>query len=293
MRLPSKSATFAILMAASALSAFVLPAGWTKGVRGLFQAVILVQWPVSWATRAASQAAGGVGREEIPQARARELLTENEKLRREIGNQRLRLEELGRALEDAAGLRAQLPDTYATIIPAPVLAYDSNPRRQTLQILLSEEVRGRVQEGQWVAAGAPRSETGREPLIRQWLIGRVSEVQTRLARVQLATDPRSRVAVRTARVLADGTWQLSAEKCLLQGAGVGRMLLSQAPEDYFATGYRVVVVPVSRELPISLSLGRIVGSKQRGDSSQHFDVDVVPWQRAETLTHVYVLSMVP
>lgn len=297
MRLPSKSATFAILMVAAAISAFILPASWTSGVRRLFDALIVMQWPVSSAARATSRAVSDLTQEEIPSARARELRDENGRLIRALAQQQETIQNLTERLDAVTGLRDQLRGSDAAIIIAPIVGYDANPRRDTLQIALGEAARGRVRAGQWVAAGSPRRPgeplSGRELLSVQWLIGRIAEVHTQLARVQLASDVGFRVEVRTARVDADGTVQLAREGCILDGLGKGKMLISQATEDYFRTGFHIVVVPIARELPIALSLGCIESSKPRLESPQHFDLTVVPWQGVRELTHVYVIAPEP
>jgi hypothetical protein len=114
-----------------------------------------------------------------------------------------------------------------------------------------------------------------------------------VARVQLATDPRFQCGVRAGRVLADGTVQLAPEACVLNGIGGGRMRITQAVQDYYKAGYPLVVVPAARELPTALTLGRIESAAPRDDSPQHFDLGVVPWGRADSLTYVYVISTEP
>jgi hypothetical protein len=99
--------------------------------------------------------------------------------------------------------------------------------------------------------------------------------------------------VRAARLRADGTVQLADKPCFLEGQGAGRMRITQAVEDYFHSGYRLVVVPASRDLPAPMTLGRIEAAMPRDDSAQHFDLTVVPAGPVEKLTHVYVLVTEP
>ncbi|MCK4341289.1 MAG: hypothetical protein KAY37_06150 [Phycisphaerae bacterium] len=292
MRPPSKSGTFLILMTASAVSAFLL-VSWTDWLRGPFQPLALGQWPVSASTRETAAAIDDLTAEDISPERALQLARENDALRQQLVEQQGRLTQLQQALDSATGLAAQSPDGNAVMVLAPVVSYDANPRRDTLLVALNERTHDLVRQGQWVAA-AILEPPGQIQPSRRWLVGRVSEVQMRLARVQLATDPGFRTRVHAAQVLHEGDDTLhpasAGEGCILDGQGGGRMLISQAEEDYFASGYRIVVVPASRMLPSPLVLGRIESSKQRDDSARHYDLTVVPWGPVEALTHVYVIS---
>ncbi len=294
MRLPSKSATFAILMAAAAVSAFLLPANWTRPGRGLFGPLALLQWPAKWVAQRGAQVSGSLGAPRVSAAEARTLREENERLQLQVVQQQLALQQVRARLDEATRIASRLPEIHTGMIIAPVVAFDASPRRATLLVTLSEqefEVLRRG-SGQWVVAGeeAALDDEGRRTINRGWLIGRVTEVQPRLARVQLATDPRFRpVEVRPARVLADGTVQLAEEGFPLEGQGGGRMVIAQATEDFYASGYRLVVVPASRELPVPMLLGRISGSRPRRDSPQHYDLTVVPFSPLERLTHVYII----
>lgn len=300
--MPSKTGMFWILIAASAVSAFVLPSRWTAPLRRLFQPLALLQWPVSRAVTTGDGARGelapgSMSREEALEL-AERLRRENEELRDQLANQAGLLLSERQRVADLSGLTDQLADTHVQIVIAPVVSRDANPRRATLQIVLSQRQRALVREGGWVAAGrrpmaADRQTGGRELLHRQWLIGRVSEVQTRVARVQLTTDPNFQNEVRLARLDADGALLLAEEGCVLEGRGHGRMRISRATRDHFTDGYRIVLAPASEMLPTPLILGRVVGSERRKDSAQHFDLQVAPWGETERLSHVYVVSTGP
>jgi len=298
MRLPSKSATFWILTAAAAVSAFLLPGRWTTPGRGLFQPLGVLQWPATWAAQQFGRSVQPAGGEHLSAEQARTLLEEVETLRRQVFQQRLRLQAAESQIRELTGLTGQLPDAHLCIVVAPVIAYDADRRGAALLITKGRQPQW-LREGQWVVAAArslpdwDRDATLRDLLDRGWLIGRVAEVRPRLARVQLVSDPRFRCVVRPARMLADGTVQLAPESALLVGQGAGRSVILQAPRDYYTEGYRLVVVPATRELPVGMTVGRVTGARQRGDSAQHFDLDVVPWGTPEELTHVYVLAIEP
>lgn len=298
MRLPSRGTTFWILMVASALSAFLLPMWWTQWGRGLFQPIALIQMPATAATRQVQNAARKTTTRRISADEARQLRAENEALRRQVGATRELLRQTEARLEDLTGLRGQLPDDHVEIIVAPVVGYDASPRRETLLIAKGRQRQWSraVATAQWVlAVSAPRPEwdedaTLRDLLHREWIVGRVTEVQTRTARVQLATDPAFTTEVRLARVLADGTWLYAEERCLLRGTGGGSMIITQATANYHENDYRMVVVPASPELPTPFSIGCVVSARQRRDSPQHYDLAVKPWSPVGQLTHVYVVT---
>ena len=292
MRLPSKSRLLLIVLGVAAL-ALLLPSACVNWVRGLFQPVALVQEPIAGGTRSLTEGIKNVFAREIPQDEAQRLLVENEELRRGMAAAQTGERELRDAFQRATGLRDLLPDSDVTIVLAPIVSYDADPRRESLRIRLDRQSTELVKVGQWVAAGLYATPS-RELLRRQWLIGRVSEVQTRLARVQLATDPAfPRTPVRIATLGGDREWMLGEEQCLLEGIGGGRMWIGQAKKDYFAANERMVMVPSSRELPFPLSIGEIKSSDQQGDSPLHHDLTVVPWGPADAMTHVFVIARGP
>lgn len=289
MRWPSKTATFTVLMVLSAIAALLLPHAWTDPLRGLFQPRVLWQRIVTGAARETEQGVATAVTPRISRARAEELYEENEALRRQVVTQGQRLEQQQVLLDDLSGLAGQAGDALRTIVVAPVVSFDADRRRETLLVQLNKRTRPHVRVGQWVAAGAEEGPT-REVVSRQWLIGQVCEVQTKVARVRLATDPGFRVGVRIAGVLADGTWQVDETPYLLSGRGQGRMVIDQAEADYYGEGRRVVVVPESPTLPFAMSLGAVTASRLRSDSPQHFDLEVGPWAPAARLRVVYILA---
>jgi cell shape-determining protein MreC len=299
MRLPSKTATFWILLAASGLSAFVAPRAWTTWLRGFFQPLALIQTPVSWVQQGVQVTFEGVGEEPIAQDRARTLVAENEALQRQVAQQHERLAGAEQTIAELTRLDSEVLDSRARVVIAPVVAFDANPRRATLLITLNERQRRLVQKDQWVvAATAPLPEwdpnaTVRDLVDREWLVGRISEVQARVARVQLTTDLAFKADVRVARVLPDGAWQVAGERCVASGWEGCELRISQVTEDYFKSGYRIAIVPAGHGLAAAMTVGQITGAVPRDDSPQHFDLRVLPWGTAAQLAHVYVLATEP
>lgn len=294
MRPPSKAATFWILIALSAISVFVLPGAWTRLGRGPFQTLAFLKWPATWFAHQVGDAVEAAAPEKVPSEKARDLRLENERLQRQVLQQRLLLQAAERQLEEVTRIAGQMPDAHAGVVVAPVVACDADPRHATLLIAKGQQKRW-VTEGEWVvAAGGAAPEwdaeaTVRDLLARGWIIGRISEVHPNVARVRLTTDPRFETEAWLARTLADGTVQMAPDPCVLNGQGRGQMRISQARADYFRSGHIIVLVPESQGLPAPMTVGRVTSAAARGDSAQHFDLQVVPWGPAEKLTHVYVI----
>ncbi len=299
MRWPSKSTAFRILLALSAVSAFLLPASWSAWARRFFQPLALVQAPFAWAARgvAGARDAGAVPGPTAAEAPA--LSEENEALQRQVAQQHLRLQQAEARIAELTRLSLEVLESRTRVVIAPVVGLDSDRRRATLLVTLSERQRRLVQKDQWVvASAAPAPDwdpnaTMRDLIDREWIIGKISEVQPCVARVQLTTDLAFRAEVRPARVQPDGSWEFAGSGSVLIGAGQGTMLISQATEDYFRNGFHIVVVPAGRELAAPMTLGRITGAEPRNDSPQHVDLRVLPWGSVTQLSHVYVLATEP
>lgn len=295
-RFPSKSTTFLILMVLAGLTA-LLPDTWTNWIRGPFQILGLPQWTLLTAAQNAEQSLATAQSTDFAPEDYYRLKDENDELRDLLAKQEGWLIDLERRYEQITNIREQVLPEMADILIAPVLGYDSSPRRDTL--LIGRGAKDRVRAGQWVAAGVSPEETepgqrGAQLLLRQWLVGRVGEVRTHVSRVQLASDPKfgslqTGQEVLAAKVLEDGTWQTTAGKYILLGCGGGRMVISQADTDLLSEGYELVVVPPSRELPVMLNIGRITSSKVLESSSLHFDLEVRPWADVHDLRYVYVI----
>lgn len=289
---PSKPATFTLLMLLGLLLSF-LPVRWVRGLRGVLQPLAILQSPVGGAASHLRNAVAPEPEPELTPESTHAILAENEELQRRVAQQRLALEDLRREVARLAGLRDVFPFGRASIVPAAVLAFDTSPRRATLTIAVGSDGIAGLREGLWVAAGeapgAAAEHTGREAVAGQYLIGRISEAHPFLSRVQLATDPGFgplRAAV--ARVV-DGAWQPGPADVLLTGAGGSTMRIERANTDHFAAGATIVMIPTSLDLPLSLTIGQIVGSRPLPEAPLFFDLDVRPWGDYQRLRYVYVI----
>ncbi|GMU82945.1 MAG: hypothetical protein AMXMBFR47_28160 [Planctomycetota bacterium] len=284
---PSKRVVFATLMGVS-LVLVLLPVRFKLWIGGIAQ-------PLTWPAQIVATIRSSVRAWNLPDPEDVAVLAgENERLRRQVAEQSLRISELERQIDEVTHLARQLADDRATLVVAQVLARPTQPRRETLTLGRGGKVG--IREGDWVLAGAPLEErhveSGRERMSRAWVVGRITSVQPYRSTVTLATDPLfGRIAVRIARRLDDGRLQLvERDDVLLQGEGGGRMRVPGSEVDFFSTGHRVVLATIPTTLPTLLPIGEIVGSRTTPQSSLHFDLDVTPVGDALSLTHVYVVS---
>lgn len=271
----------------------LLPARWTGCTGGVLQPLSPLTWAFSSATRQVRGAVHDLSSPAPTRAELERLRRENERLARQVGHQQVMLAEMEQVVAELSELRSQLSDGDAKIIFASVIGGDTSPWRETITI--SKGRRAGVEAGDWVAAGVVPAErnpatTGRDLLLQQWLIGRVSEVQPHLSRVQLTTDPHFGLEpVWAAKALADGSWQVADRQCGLVGLGGGRMRIEQASEDYSASDYTVVLVPLAHTQPMTLAIGRIVASEML-ETGLHYDLEVEPWGDPRALSYVYVIA---
>lgn len=285
--------TFAILMLLAA-AASLLPGRWTRWTGNLLQPVAWVQWVVSGGTRAAIRNAltpptGAV----VPQKDYDRLEETVDELHRQIQHQQLALDDLERRFDELTGVREQLRDDSTRIVLATVVGGDTAAGREAL-VISPGALRG-IAVDQWVVAGRPldpdETATGRELLLRGWVIGRVADARNHVARVRLCTDPAfGPVPVWLGKLGSNGRVELAENACVLEGIGGGKMIIRQATQDYFAAGYTYVMVRFPGSVPVILTVGTVTSSRIRSDSPLHYDLDVAPAGNARALTHVYVLN---
>jgi cell shape-determining protein MreC len=272
----------------------LLPVPWTGCSGGVLQPLGWLAWAFSSGTRQVHQRADHLTDPAPTRGEYRNLRQRNEELTRKVGHLEVEIAELGQRVAELSALRNQLGQLRARIILASVVGGDTSPRRETLTI--SKGRRDGVERGDWVAAGIAPEErdpaaSGRDLLLRQWLIGRVSEVQPYISRVQLTTDPQfGPQRVWTAKALADGTWDVGDRQCGLVGLGSGRMRIDRASEDYRASGYTIVLLPLAHPQPPALTIGRIVASETL-ETGLHYNLEVEPWGNPRALWNVYVISL--
>lgn len=284
-RMRAKSLLFGALMLLAALAA-VLPLSWSRFPRGFVQPLSWAQRPVSRVASLASVEATGGAVDDLQQRIADlELL---------VAQQSDLLAGREVILEQLSGLRQQFPDSSCRIILGRVEAVtDADTARDTLKISPGA-LRG-VRRGDWVAAGLRRGEevgdrSGRDLLLRRWLIGRVVETDQHTSRVQLCSDPRAKTTVVAARLMPDGRWQASDEVMMLVGNGRGRMRVNQATANYFEQGALALLAVAGADLPTRMVVGRITAGHPMVESALHFWLEVEPWEKGLP-SSVFIISM--
>ncbi len=293
VRWPSKPTTFAMLMVLAALASLLGPR-WTNWIRAPFQMLALPQHALlttvygvrdSFTTPTASQ---------LTPAEVAAMQRENERLQSLVLHQEARLADIEREVGQLTRLRHQLQSDSTALVVAPVVGFDSSAQRETMVIRRGSESGVRV--GQWVVAGAGPEErtpgaSGAQLMLEQWLVGRVSAVHTHVSRVVLCSDPKFRERVAVVKMAPDGRLLAQPESYVLTGLGRGALVVRQADRDYHELGYERVAVPAAPDLPVMLTIGRIVGSARMAESALHFDLSVEPWGDPRRLRYVYVLAV--
>ncbi len=295
MRLPfpalGKPTVFLLLMLLSAATA-LLPPGWTSWAGAVLQPIGWLQQGLTFGGQTVLSIGRGVS---LPPNEAQRLVARAEQLERQVAHQALQIADLETRLATVSGVQQQLAGSGARVIVAPLVALDSTRTRE--MVTIGRGSRAGIKLGDWVAAGVPEelradSAAGRELLEQQWVVGRVSEVFPYLSRVQLMTDAGfGAVRARVARTLADGTTQRSDERCVLNGAGSGRMEIRQATQNYLSQQLTQVYVELRGAPLAELFAGTIVAAKTVDQSALHFDLEVRPAGRVDMLSTVYVVSL--
>jgi cell shape-determining protein MreC len=293
LRTPGRSGLFSLAMVLALLMAHA-PVTWTAWMRYPVQVLSWMQQLITGASRQVSGVGAPRPGAQLTPQQAAELHQSNEELRRQLAHLDLELRQLEEQLEQVTGLRDQLGTARAKIRIAAVVGFDAAPGRQVLTISEGSHTVTGLRPGLWVAAGATRSSgdeaLGRELLARQWLVGRIVEVQPLTSRVQLVTDPGfGRVRVQAASVRPDGRLDVRPEQALLVGGGLAGMTIERAPLDYMATGARIVLLPASPDLPAPLTIGEIVGSRRVPEAAMFFDINVRPFMDLRSVRVVYVI----
>lgn len=293
LRTPGRNGLFTLAMVFALLLAFA-PLAWTGWMRYPVQVFAWMQQLISGSSRQLSGAGLSEPATQLTPQQLAELLQSNEELRRQLAHQELELRQLEDQLQQVTGLRDQLGTARAKIRIAAVVGFDAAPQRQVLTISEGSHTVTGLRPGLWVAAGVPRpsgdATLGRELLARQWLVGRIIDVQPLTSRVQLVTDPGfGPIRIQVAAVKADGRLDVRPEQALLVGAGPAGMIIRQAAQDYMAVGARIVLAPASPDLPAPMTLGEVMSSRRVPEAAMFFDLNVSPFMDLRSIRMVYII----
>ncbi len=209
---------------------------------------------------------------------------------------------------ELAGLRQNgyIPRRLGQLIAADVISSDSLAYRSVAEISLGRK--DGAAKGQWAASALFLDRGSRDGLKTshdvftvESLVGQVVWVAPRTSRVQLLTDPASRLSVRIARIQPNNPIGVTYAPGthLLEGTGRG-MIIQQV--DYrltesgqVAVGDLVLVEPNPNLPEAAISLrraGRITEIKP-GSSPADRTLQVAPLLKLDSLQHVYVFDPTP
>lgn len=308
IRRPSKSAVFAMLMAASVVL-LMLPRDPMAPLKRIAQAITAP--PQLAAHRAANDAGDAVRkltRQPVAGAKHAALLEQRDTLQNENIALKHRLTELQSTVAELSALRRQGLASKGVLVPARIVALDAAPGRESL--LITKGSRNDIEQGDWVVSGL-EIDAGTEDgiddacavLARQSLIGWIEQAGPMTSRVALLTDPHTDTPLPVH--LAEGSGDhrfLKAGKEIqtfaLYGAGAGRMVIRDITKEFISTkqirlGDLVTTTGKDPRLPMMIVIGRIDSLQLNQSKPVYYDAVVRPIFDARSLERVIVANLTP
>lgn len=308
----NKTGVFALLMVLSVLS-LLLPAAWTDWLKGVTQLLVPGQSLLYRMGVRTVQAARDLDRATnstaLDAAEADIRTLHNQLVFQDGLLQQLRTENSG-----LRGLRERYVPRDVRLIPARVVARDVVSHRDS--VLLARGAARGASYQDWVTSrvfvdrGADEgAERGFSVLAREYLIGRIEQVQPYMARVVLLSDVTSRTLVRIGR-LESGRFVAVDYPCALSGQGGGRMSILDVPEQYveqaaagaarppagtprIGIGDLVASGPEEHGLAAPMILGRVSALTRDPRKRLVVTVEVEPAIRPEALGDVFIVASKP
>jgi len=314
IRMPSKPTVFVMLMLAS-LVLMMIPIDVLRPARSMTQLIALPQWAVQRATHTATEPIKALTRETLTPTQQNQMLREMQSLENENIVLRQQIEALRLTIEELTLLRQQgVPETVA-LIPAPVIALDAAPRRDSL--LLGKGDRNDIKEGDWVAsrlfvqigeqAGVHRDSAvlARENILaRENLIGWVEETTGSTSRIVLLSDAYANRPMRVhlahfdpeAQRYLQVTVEDKVAPFALRGIGGGKMMIADIDRafidaDVVAVGDMVTSDPNDPRLPHAMVVGEIVEIRQNKDKPLFYDAFVCHRYNPKALRQVLIVDL--
>lgn len=307
-RAPSKPVLFAFLMGLSGLCAF-MPADLLSPIRMLTQVIALPQWAVQQARNRVTEPLENLGSQPLTLNEQAELRQKKTALENENCALRQQIEELEQTVSQLTLLRQHQFPANGVLIPAPVIALDAAPRRDSL--LIGKGNLGGVKQEDWVAsrmfvrAGAGEGVPNDAPVLaRECLIGKIEYAASLTSRVVLLSDPYSTMPLRVRILHFDPVSQQYLQviesgrmaSFALRGAGGGRMIMPDVRREFIdrqlvAVGDLVTSDPEDPKLPIGLVIGEI-RELQHNKIKPHF-YDAIVYHRFDpkSISQVFVVDL--
>lgn len=299
-RLDRKWTLFAVLMGIS-VAALLVPARVTAPLISLVQVLTPFQ---DVAQRAADAVGETVADPPPPSIDADEyeaLSRQSESYRNMIASLSLRIRTLERERDELTGLRNLGLNYSGQLIPARVISSDMLSWHRA-KLVDAGSLRG-VRSGAAVtsnhfsvAAGASQGvRNGLRVLAGEALVGTVVQVGTHQSRVQLLTDPATKMPVVIGRPGEHGVEPLDAEFWMV---GMGRRGLQVRDVDHgyverneVQAGNLVLSSSDDERLPVSVVIGTVSTVRPDPDNALLYVLDVEPAVNLDQLRRVYVVDL--
>jgi len=306
--MPSKPTIFAMLMLASAVL-LVVPADVLGPARNMTQLIALPQWALQRATHKATEPIKALTREPLTAEQQGQMLHDKQGLENENVALRQQIEALKRAVEELALLRRQGFPEAGVLIPAPVVALDAAPRRDSL-LLGKGQLKG-IRREDWVASRL-FVQVGEQDgvrrqlavLARESLIGWVEQTTPLTSRVVLLSDAYASRPMRVYLAHFDAAarrhLQVTAEGRVapfaLHGIGGGKMIVADIDRTFIdagviAVGDLVTSDPHDPKLPLAMVVGEIIELRQNEDKPLFYDAVVRHRYDPKALSRVLIVDL--
>lgn len=325
---PSRNVVFGLLLALSALS-LKLPPAVSDSLKHIGHYLVPFQSAAYDAARSATASVADMDES----SRIEELTRERDALSNALISQTAELDRLTKENRRLSAIRIAVMPEPVPLQPARVVGRDIVAARDAL--LISRGKSRNVAHRDWVASrffidrgAAAGLDSEQAVFARESLLGRVEQVSTYMARIQLLSDiDSSRIEVRIGRVVdskgialenpEDSNDPLPMRQsrlsvvdyvCSMRGKGGGRMVVEDVPHRYLEgkgdeepgdthrrvrMGDLVFSAPGQFGIPVSMVVGKVVEIQQKPEKRLVADVVIAPVVDIDRLEDVWVIPSSP
>lgn len=305
---PSKPTIFVILMLVSGVSS-LLPTDFFGPARVLTQLVAVPQWAAHQASQRVAEPIQALTAKPMAAEEQARLQRHDEALENENTVLRQQVYELQLTIQELTLLRKQSQQRDGVIIPAPVVALDAAPGRDSI-LLGKGKIQGAKRED-WVASrllvqvGQQDGVQGEEAVLaRETLIGRIEDTSPLTSRVVLLSDQYTNRAMKVRIMHFDDQSQRFLQvtsagriaEFVLRGAGAGKMIVPDIRNDFIdahvvAVGDLVTSDPQDPKLPLGMVIGEITELRHNKDNPLLYDAVVQHRYDPKNLSQVFIVDL--
>lgn len=299
---------FVLLMGVSVVS-LLLPHDFLGPARNMTQLIALPQWAAQKATQAVSQPIRTLTQQHLSAEQQEELSQTKTGLENENATLRSRIEQMRGTISELSMLRQYDFKQQGVLIPAPVVALDAAPRRDSM-VLGKGQLQG-VRQQDWVAsrmfvqAGNEDGVSENAAVLgHECLIGWIEQTATMTSRVVLLSDAYANRAMRVHIAHFDAVSRRPLQVTLddkvagfiLRGVGDGFMVISDIDKQFVeagvvATGDLVTSDADDPKLPQSLVIGEISEVHLNRDKPVVYEAKVRPRYDPKSLSQVLIVDL--